>query len=146
MALSSDGTTALVGSWNDGDPNGENAGSAYVFETSGGAWRQRAKLAPEDVDSGDSFGSAVALSRDGTTALVGAYLDRNSSGVYAGSTYVFEADNGSWSQRTKITPDRSRQVALSVGLSNHATTAVIGAPEDAEPNGENTGSAYVYDL
>jgi len=32
VAVSGDGSTALVGAQDDEDPNGEDAGSAYVFE------------------------------------------------------------------------------------------------------------------
>ncbi|WP_277543763.1 FG-GAP repeat protein, partial [Haloarcula laminariae] len=32
VALSSDSPTALIGASNDEDPNGDQAGSAYVFE------------------------------------------------------------------------------------------------------------------
>jgi len=32
IAVSGDGTTAIIGARNDEDPNGEEAGSAYVYE------------------------------------------------------------------------------------------------------------------
>lgn len=51
IAASSDGTTALIGAYRDEDPNGENAGSAYVFEISGESWVQELKLIPNDGDA-----------------------------------------------------------------------------------------------
>ncbi|SEW12668.1 FG-GAP repeat protein [Natrinema salifodinae] len=60
--------TAIVGAPNsNADPDG--TGTANAYERRDGAWRRRANLAPEDADSADGFGTAVAL--DGTTALVG---------------------------------------------------------------------------
>lgn len=100
VALAGDGTTALIGAPNDENPNGEYAGSAYVFERAGGGWRQQAKLAAPDGDASDHFGFAVALAADGTTALVGAWNDEHPNGEaewgYAGgSAYLFERTD-SW--------------------------------------------------
>jgi hypothetical protein len=72
VALADNGTTALVGAAGDEDPNGDGAGSAYVFRRSGGTWVQQAKLAADDDDDPARFGGAVAVSSDGSTALVGA--------------------------------------------------------------------------
>lgn len=90
VAVSSDGTTALVGAVNDRDPHGDRAGSAYVFDSSGGSWSQQAKITADDGDSDDEFGNSVALSSDGTTALIGASGDENPNGRTAGSAYIFE--------------------------------------------------------
>jgi hypothetical protein len=80
--------TALVGAHHDEDPNGEEAGSAYVFERRDGGWAQRGKLVADDGDRKDGFGSAVATT--GTTALVGANVDEGAGGAAVGSAYVFE--------------------------------------------------------
>lgn len=85
VALASE--TALVGAPFDEDPNGTKAGSAYVFERSTGGWEQQAKLAAEDGDSEDGFGTSVALT--GRTGLVGAPGDDDPNGKYAGAAYVF---------------------------------------------------------
>ena len=51
---------------------------------------QPAKLAADDGDSDDLFGNRVAVSGDGTTALIGAYWDEGPNGEVAGSAYVFD--------------------------------------------------------
>jgi hypothetical protein len=80
------GDTAVVGA--DGaDAAGGASGSAYVFTRSGGVWTQQAKLTASDAAEGGRFGTSAAVSGD--TALVGAYLDDNTGGTDAGSTYVF---------------------------------------------------------
>ncbi|MGH8126998.1 MAG: hypothetical protein ACRETC_01335, partial [Gammaproteobacteria bacterium] len=81
VALASVGTEALVGA--DGHDNG--VGAAYVFTESGSAWSQQAELAASDGAADDFFGTSVALSADGATALAGAY-GRNS---FTGAAYVF---------------------------------------------------------
>ena len=87
VALLSD--TALIGAA-AGDGTFIGQGATYLHTRSGTSWAQHDKLTVADGQSGDAFGSAVALS--GGTALVGSYAD---SGVapfgdpYEGSTYVF---------------------------------------------------------
>ena len=149
MAVSADGTTALIGAPADEDPNGALAGSAYVFESDTGTWSQRAKLAAEDGDSFGAFGSSVALSSDGTTALLGAESDDNTNGERAGSAYVFEAQADSWTQAATLTAadgDGGDAFGCSVALSTDGTTALVGACEDDDPNGTLAGSVTVFDV
>ncbi len=201
VALSDDGTTALVGAPGDEDPNGANAGSAYVFEYDGG-WSEVTKLSASDGTDDDRFGFSVALSDDGTSALVGtesvtppanaAYVfdgsggwsgvsteskkltpgdgDSNAFGssvalsgdgtvavvgapsdddkaTGAGSAYVFE-DDGGWSEVTELFADDADAddgFGGSVALSDDATTVLVGAPGDEDPNGTSAGSAYVFE-
>jgi len=156
VALSGDGTTALAGASSDDDPNGDGAGSAYVFSRSGDSWGQEAKLVAADGDSDDSFGTSVSLSRDGTTALVGARTDEDPHGERSGSAYMFSRSGGSWSQERKLTAgdgDGGDTFGDSVALSNDATTALVGAPKDEDTaliglgrNEFSDGSAYVFTL
>jgi hypothetical protein len=62
---------------------------------------QRAKLAADDGDDEDNFGVQVAVSADGTTAIVSADADEDPDGTMAGAAYVFEFSDGVWSQRRK---------------------------------------------
>ena len=78
-------TIVTVGAWLDSD-NGQNSGSAYIFEKNGIAWQETAKLIPSDGAASDNFGSSVAIS--GTTALVGAY-GNDDQGNQSGSAYFF---------------------------------------------------------
>jgi hypothetical protein len=89
VAISGDGNTALIGASIDEDPNGQAAGSGYVFTLNNGEWSQQAKLAPSDGDRTDGFGGSVSLSDDGTTAVIGAPNDEDPYGEGAGSAYVF---------------------------------------------------------
>lgn len=146
VAVSGDGTTALVGASRDEDPNGEDAGSAYVFEATEGSWTQETKLAADDGDGRDFFGAWVALSNDGSTALVSAFRDEDPNGDRSGSAYVFSTADGSWTQRAKLVPedgDADDWFGWSVGLSGDGRRALVGAFRD-DPAGENAGSAYVF--
>jgi hypothetical protein len=63
VALSADGTTALIAGHSEGTP------SVRVFVRSDSTWRMQAELTSGSSEM--SFGSSVALSADGNTALVG---------------------------------------------------------------------------
>ncbi len=147
VALTDDGSTALVGASNDEDPNGDGAGSAYVFTRTDEDWSQQTKLLPDDGDSEDGFGGSVALADDGSTALIGAYSDEDPNGDRAGSAYVFTRTGDGWSQQTKLLPDDGDSYDFfgwSVALTDDGSTALIAAVGEEDPNGGKAGSAYVF--
>ncbi|MGD1717365.1 FG-GAP repeat protein, partial [Dapis sp. BLCC M172] len=74
---------ALIGAFRD-DENGEDIGSAYLFETTTGSLLQ--KITAPDGSPFDSFGFSVAL-RD-NLALIGAPAD-DENGSNSGSAYLF---------------------------------------------------------
>lgn len=152
VAVSDDGSTAIIGASRNEDPNGGLGGSAYVFTGDGSSWTQQAKLAPDDGNKVDFFGDAVAVSGDGTTAVLSSPLDDDDTG----SAYVFIRDGGSWTQQAKLTADGggpNDQFGKSVAISRDGATAIMGAPVDNEMIGpvedrrlrdDNPGAAYVF--
>ena len=89
VALSSDGGGALVSAPYDDTAGGMNAGSARVFLRSGTSWAEAATLLASSGAADDLFGWSVALSSDGSRALVGAMADDTAGGSDAGSARVF---------------------------------------------------------
>ncbi|WP_324662630.1 FG-GAP repeat protein [Haloarcula sediminis] len=147
VAMSDDGEHAFVGAKYD-RATASDAGSAYVFERSGGAWRQRAKLTADDGDSEDHFGTSVDISGDGSTLLTGAYGDEDPHGEEAGSAYVFERSDGSWSQQAKLVAgdgESEDEFGGSVALSGDGSLGLVGAKWDNDPV-RHAGSAYVFDI
>src|SRR5262245_29314397 len=89
VALSGDGRTALVGA--PADAGG--VGAAWVLTRTGSTWRQQgAKLTAGDESGIGAFGGHVALSADGSTALIGGASD---GGV--GAVWVFVRSGSTWS-------------------------------------------------
>jgi len=138
VSLSGDGTVAVVSAFLDEDPAGSGAGAVSVFALTGNGWVRQAKLTGDDTTTDDRFGSAVALTEAGDTALVGAY--RASDLSASGTAYVFERDVSTWTQTARITPD-SRTAGDAFGrvvaLANDGTTALVGA------DGRQT--AYIFE-
>jgi hypothetical protein len=78
VGLSGDGDTAIVG----GNSDASGVGAAWVFGRSNGTWSQQGgKLVGFQPVGGPQQGTAVALSADGSTAVVGGILDNASIGA-----------------------------------------------------------------
>jgi hypothetical protein len=140
LALSFDGTTALVG----GPGDDAYSGAAWVFAHSGAGFApEGGKLTAgaEEVGSG-RFGFSVALSSDGDTALVGARSDDED----AGAAWMLARSGSSWvAQGAKLTGAgelEAAQFGYSVALSADATTALVGAPHDSA----SVGAAWTFAL
>ena len=79
LALSTDGSRALIGMPGDSWPVGSlymtRAGSARVFERVSTGWSMASILVASDGQRYDRLGNAVALTPDGSRAFVGMHLD-----------------------------------------------------------------------
>ena len=151
VALSADGNTALIGGWNDdsilqGNRDYSGKGAAWVFTRSGGVWSQQGPKLTGGGEVGDGenengkFGTIVALSADGDTALIGGWNDDTSKGA----AWVFTRSGGVWSQQgPKLTGAGEvgeGRFGVAVALSADGDRALIGALYD---NGAR-GAAWVF--
>jgi hypothetical protein len=115
-------------------------GAAWVFTRSGEMWTQQGpKLTGAGVSSPPSFGSSVALSSDGNTALIGGPTDKN------GAAWAFTRSAGVWTQQgERLTGGGASGFAIdfgaSVALSGEGSTALVGGPSD----NSLTGAAWVF--
>jgi hypothetical protein len=137
VALSSDGNTALVGGYFD---NGAT-GAVWVFTRSGGSWTQQgSKLVGTGAVGFGYQGYSVALSGDGSTAILGGFGDNGNRGA----SWIFTRSGGTWSQQgSKLTGNDvvgNANQGLSVSLSTDGSTALVGGPAD---NG-NAGAVWIF--
>ena len=140
-AVSLYGQRALIGAYLN-DDNGNNSGSAYVFDFDGINWSQTQKLTAADAAMADNFGNAVSLYAD--SALIGAQLD-DDNGSNSGSAYVFNFNGNDWNQIQKLmAADGAAFDAFAGAVSLFAHRAIVGAAGD-DDNGENSGALYVFD-
>jgi len=125
VALSADGNTALIG----GYPSG-GKGPVFVFTRSGGTWMRSDRLEPGDEVGASQFGSSVALSDDGRTALVGGFSDNSGRGA----AWVFVRTADGWRQQgpklKAIDEAGAGLFGSSVDLSADGNVALIGGPGD----------------
>lgn len=138
LAISGDGGTALV-SDQFADSRGDNqqTGSVAFFTKSGTSWNYAAQRSPSI--SGIRFGSEIALSEDGSTALIGAERENNNRGA----VYVYANTGSSWQQQAKLNPagNNGQYVGQSsqLTISADGNTAVISSAQNP-----NTGMTWVY--
>jgi len=77
--------------WREERNQAEESGAVYVYTREAGTWTARAYVKGSNTEAGDEFGSAVALSGDGRTLVVGAHNeDGPGNGLDdSGAAYVF---------------------------------------------------------
>jgi hypothetical protein len=117
VALSANGNTAIMGNqWaNGGD------GAAWVFTRIGGVWPQQgSKLLGTGAVAFARQGSSVALSADGTTAIVGTQWDNEGNGA----AWVFTRSGSVWTQQGSklLGTGRVKSVALAFRRRQHRHT------------------------
>ncbi len=135
-SVSISGDTAIVGAGG----NGTFLSSAYAFEMIDGVWIQVAELLASDGAAGDRFGRSVSI--DGDRTVVSAY----GVGGKSGAAYVFEKIGAMWTQTAKFFPsDGAAFKYFGYWVSISGGTSLVGAFGD-DWGGEDTGSAYVFDL
>jgi hypothetical protein len=137
VALSADGDTALVG----GSGDDTSVGAAWVFTRSGTTWTQQgSKITSTDSTGASRQGTALALSADGNTALIGGYSDNTN----VGAAWIFTRTSTTWTQQgTKLVgtgATGSARQGFSVSLSADASVAAIGGFGD----NTNVGAAWVF--
>jgi hypothetical protein len=155
VALSGDGSTLAVGARFEGSASvgvgGEQAsntapgaGAVYVFGR-GDGWSQQAYVKSSNTETGDGFGTSVALSTDGATLVVGARFEdsgaRGLSGdqtsnaaASAGAVYTFTRGDGGWTQRSylkALNTDPGDEFGTCVALSGDGATLAMSAPLEA---------------
>ena len=132
VAISASGTTAIVG-----DPQGGDSGSgaATIFTFANGSWSAGTSLTAPATAA--EFGTSVALSGDGTTALVGDPTGGSGTGAVTAYSYA----NGAWSGGTPLpTPANASAFGTSLGLPYTGVAAIVGDPT----GGSGTGAVNVF--
>ena len=141
---------AIIGAPKE-DRSLDDLGAAYIFVETRDSWVQQAKLTASDGESGDEFGSAVAIHED--TAIVGAWKDNHplpdpngdpTVQIDRGSAYSFLRDGLSWVEKRRIEAagaNRSDLFGSSVAI--RGSFAIVGAL-GSDNAGGNSGSAFIY--
>lgn len=120
------------------------SGAAYVYERTGTTWAQTAYLKAKNVQTGDQFGTAVAI--DGNFIVVGAINE--SSGLstisfgplttwdercfQSGAVYMFQKSAGLWGEYAYFkAPNVGSGDLFGSSVALDGTRVVVGAPQEA---------------
>ncbi|HEY3486501.1 MAG TPA: integrin, partial [Gammaproteobacteria bacterium] len=186
VALSGDGATLAVGAPEEDSPatgiNGDQTdippelneggfgevGAVYVYAYSADTWTQQAYVKASRTGDHNFFGNSIALSSDGDTLAVGAFLENyGGTGINndtldtadgSGAAYVYTRSAGTWTQQAYIKASNTESgdaFGRSVALSSTGDTLAVGAVFEWSSatgiNGdqhnnfaESSGAAFLY--
>ncbi|QNJ24252.1 putative cadherin domain-containing protein [Synechococcus sp. MIT S9220] len=141
VSLSSDGSIAAIGSWND-RTIGKQRGSVAVYQSVNNSWTQLGNILNGD-NNYDRFGGQVSLSADGSRLAVGTTRD-DDGGVWAGSVSIYELQSGTWTKLGSNIDGVSAddRAGVSLALSGDGSTVIIGAERG---HTQNRGYAGIYE-
>ncbi|HUO73917.1 MAG TPA: PKD domain-containing protein, partial [Solirubrobacteraceae bacterium] len=137
IALSASGDDALVGAPTHKVGSASQQGAAYVFTRTGAAWSQQQELTASDGTVGDKLGSSLALSGDGTTAVLG----QPRLGSFRGGAYSFVRTGSGWIDEGPLLASDAAandELGSGVGLDSSGAVALLGA--------QNKGVVYAFGL
>jgi hypothetical protein len=133
VALSGDGSVALLGA----PQSNFDGGMVYIYTRAGGAYSIFETLSEADLPQAQ-FGTAVAITPDGNTIIVGGPVQAGGKAWI----YTRSSPNASWFLNTEIGgggESGSGQFGASVAISADGNTAIVGGPGD----NNNTGAFWV---
>lgn len=147
VALSSDGNTCVIGApYEDGAL--AEAGAVYVFTRSGSTWTLLKKLTATTVITGAHFGFSVALTPDGSRAVVGA-PDTKVTQTAQGAAWICQrtVSGTDWSVTARLlanSPVLGETLGYSVAISSDGNTVLAGAPGINATNQSTVHRACVF--
>ncbi|MFT3697212.1 MAG: hypothetical protein QM831_28980 [Kofleriaceae bacterium] len=137
IACSSHCKTVAIGNAEDDgpvpDPNPmPGKGKVDIFDGDGTTWptTPTATIVANDGANGDTFGEAVAISKDGATIVVGA----SKKALYSGGAYAFRRTGAAWAQVMALKASNAETTDIfghQVAISNDGTTIAVAAPYEA---------------
>ncbi|MEP0263414.1 T9SS type A sorting domain-containing protein [Dokdonia sp.] len=143
VSLSSDGTIFAAGA-----PRVlSETGIVGVYRNQGGTWIQIGdNIVGEATD--DRSGGSVSLSSDGTIVAIGSQ-NNDGNGQNSGHVRIYKNVSNVWTQiGTDINGEDTFQhfEGMGLSLSSDSSTVAIGYSRNNGVNGEDSGSARVFDL
>lgn len=145
LSLDSAGTRLLIGSNLENSVNGRgDDGTAYVYAFNGMDWVQEARIVPGTLSLDARFGFSVALSPDGTLALIGAPNHNNLQGV----AFLYVRTGTLWTLLQVLSNPQLTSVAqfgFQVAMSADKSFLAVSAPIDSSA-GTQTGTITVFKL
>lgn len=127
LSLDETGTYLLIGANTEG-----STGKAHIYKRTGSTWAYMQTLVASDGGSGDNFGMACSISKDGTVAAICAReYDGVSDGTSnSGAVYTFSKSGETWTQTAIVesaSPAVNEYFGTGVALSEDGTYMIVGA-------------------
>jgi hypothetical protein len=128
------------------------ASGAALALPSGSLVQQGKKIVPGDEfiaekEKGSEFGTSVAISADGNTAVVGGIGDEK-NGSMGGAAWIYTRSGGVWSEQQKLDGGSEQkgpaQFGIGVAISADGNTVLVGGIADENKASEQVGAVWVF--
>lgn len=143
VAVSADGTTAIMGGENFSVTNGlgftYRPGGAIIYKYDGIRWNSTV-LVPDGASENDKFGASVSISADGNLAVVGSPGFNSNSGRVL--MYRYNSISGIWEYKASVSGSASSYFGNSLALSKDGQFALCAAVYGNMRKGE----AFLYSV
>jgi hypothetical protein len=117
----------------------------YIYVRDGSTWTQQTRL--PDPPGSPGFGDGVAI--EGDTAVVRALWNDDTGGTVRGAVYVYDRQDSTWTQRTKLMDTDPAHSGTGFGdvMAMNGGRLVVAAPGVSD-TGEPTapGAVYVFNF
>jgi FG-GAP repeat protein len=137
-----DGDRALIGSASDNIPGVDGAGSAYVFERSGGAWSRTSHLSDPDATPFAAFGASLAI--EGDTLVVGSERATTAAGEAGYASVMDLATSPATKVATLDAGNAHAHENFGISFGASESTLVVAAPQAYITETLPSGAAYVF--
>lgn len=147
VAISTDGTRLVIGSWQSDVAGLSNAGSAYVYVRNGSSWTEEAILTASDKAVSAQFGNYVCIDGAGDRIGVAANLANYGGVTDCGAVYVFARSGTTWTEEAQLIASvktTNDQLGRHVAITPDGTRLVATTQAADYSSLTDAGRAFVY--
>lgn len=138
--LSANGNTLIIGNSKVSSFTGE----AYIYTRSGSSWSLAKTLSPTPGSSPGSYGFSVALSADGTVAVIGEPLAKVATRDEAGTVYMRSGTGWNGEEKINVSiPQNYENFGYSVSISSDGNLIAVGAIGTNSGIYSRVGAVYI---
>lgn len=146
MAMSADGKVIAATSSNN---NGSfNSGAVYIFEHTGAAWAQTAKIVEPVSYSGSGFGISPALDATGRVLAIGNCRDSRLLNMQ-GAVSLYRRSGSTWTVDAVLLPSSpvaGGNFGMAVSLNSAGDRALVGVPVHSNSAGVGVGAVEEFEF
>lgn len=143
IALAINGDDLAVGSWDAGFGAGQVAGSVHMYRREAGEWQFVARLVAPEVDSGDGFGSRLALNADWLAITAPGFDDQSGQ---RGAVFLYRRESDSWNFFQRIDSNEADSGGFACSMAMTATRLLIGDCLGDSATADDSGTVLWYEL
>jgi hypothetical protein len=146
-SVDTDGTYVVSSAWFDNHAQ-IKSGSAWVFHKISNQWQPQIKLIASDAAAFDRFGTSVAIATG--RIAVSAYTEDPNGITNAGSVYIFDNVEGTWSEKTKLYASDAGEYdeyGWKIAINEEGDMIAVGSIRYEDPEFDlmyDQGAVYLY--